>query len=117
MEEQMNSILHSRDQVKAINVQLQQQNKLLQEQVALLQKQVNQAQAPGTPNPSPRVEQGTRGVVPGGYWGSTYGPQYLPGEHITPQAFTIPRHHSHQPQVGQNRIPRLGLWYSHNHPP
>ena len=55
MEEQMSSALHSRDQLEAINAQLQQQNKLLQEQVALLRQQVNQAQAPGTPSPSPRV--------------------------------------------------------------
>ena len=61
----MSSALHRRDQLEAINAQLQQQNKLLQEQVALLRKQVNQAQAPGTPILSPRVEQGTRGVVPG----------------------------------------------------
>ena len=38
MEEQMSSVLHSRDQLEAINAQLQQQNKLLQEQVALLRK-------------------------------------------------------------------------------
>ena len=43
MEEWMNSILNSRDQLEAINAQLQQQNKLLQEQVAALRKQVNQA--------------------------------------------------------------------------
>ena len=94
MEEQMSSVLPSRDQLEAINAQLQQQNKLLREQVTLLQKQLNQAQAPGTPSPSPRAEQGTRGVVHGGYLGSTYGPHYLPGEHITPQASTIPGHHS-----------------------
>ena len=34
MEEQMSSVLHSRDQLEAINAQLQQQNKLLQEQEA-----------------------------------------------------------------------------------
>ena len=66
MEEQMSNVLHNRDQLEAINAQLQQQNKLLQEQVTLLRQQVNQAPAPGTPSPSPRVEQGTRGVVPGG---------------------------------------------------
>ena len=38
MEEQMSSALHSRDQLEAINAQLQQQNKLLQEQVALLRR-------------------------------------------------------------------------------
>ena len=97
----MSGILHSRDQLEAIKAQLQQQNKLLQEQVALLRKQVNQAQAPGTPRHSPRVEQGTRGVVPGrGYLGSTYGAHYLPGEHITPQASFIPGHHSQQAHVG-----------------
>ena len=57
MEEQMSSVLHSRDQLEVINAQLQQQNRLLQEQVSLLRKQVNQAQAPGTPS----------GVVPGGH--------------------------------------------------
>ena len=65
----MSSVLHSRDQLEAINAQLQHQNKLLQEQVALLQKQVNQAQAPGTPKASSQVERGTRGVVPGGILG------------------------------------------------
>ena len=69
MEEQMSSVLFSRDQLEAINAQLQQQNKLLQERVALLRQQVNQAPAPGTPSLSPRVEQGTRGVVPGGVLG------------------------------------------------
>ena len=43
MEENMSSVLHSRDQLEAINAQLQQQNKLLQEQVSLLRMQVNQA--------------------------------------------------------------------------
>ena len=71
MEEQMNSILHSRDQLEAINTQLQQQNKLLQ-----------------------RVEQGTRGVVPGGgtgdpltayntYQGNTKHPKPSPSPDIT----------------------------------
>ena len=106
----MSSVLHSRDQLEAINAQLQHQNKLLQEQVALLQKHVNQAQAPGTPKASPQVERGTRGVVPGGILGSTYGPRYLPGERITPQALTIPRHRSQQPQVGLNHSPHKGLW-------
>ena len=59
MEEQMSIVIHSRDQLEAINAQLQQKNKLLQEQVALFRKQVNQAQAPGTPSPSSWVEQGT----------------------------------------------------------
>ena len=116
MEGQMNSVLHSRDQLEAINAQLQQQNKLLQEQVALLRKQVNQAQAPGTPSPSPRVEQGTRGVVPEGYLGCTYGPHYLPGEHTTPRASTIHGHHSQQEEVGLNHSSHQGLWYPHNHP-
>ena len=65
----MSSVLNSRYQLEAITVQLQQQNKLVQEQVVLLRKQVNQAQAPGTLSPSPQVEQGTRGVVPGGVLG------------------------------------------------
>ena len=65
MEEQMSSVLHSRDQLETLN----DQNKLLQEQVALLQKQVNQAQAPGTPKVSSQVERGTRGVVSGGILG------------------------------------------------
>ena len=64
----MSIVLYSRDQLEVINARLQQQNKLLQEQVALLRKQVNQAKATGTPSPSPQVEQGTRGVVPGGTW-------------------------------------------------
>ena len=76
----MCSVLHSRDQLEAMNVQLQQQDKLLQEQVALLRQQVNQVHAPQTANPSPREEQEKRGVVPGGYWRSTYGPHYLPGD-------------------------------------
>ena len=67
----MSSILHSRDQLEAINAQLKQQNNLLQEQVSLLQIQVNQAQAPGMPNPSPLVEQGTKGCCA---WGGTGDP-------------------------------------------
>ena len=115
----MSNVLHSRDQLEAINAQLQQQNKLLQEQVALLRKQVNQAQAPGTPSSPPRVEQGTRGVVPGGVLGiHLWDPliHYLPGERITPQASSIPGHHSQQAHVGPNHSSYQGLWYPHNHP-
>ena len=72
---------------------------------------MNQAQAPGTPSPSPRVELGARRVVPGGYLGSTDGPHYLPGVHITPQASTIPGHHSQQAQVGPHHSSHQGLWY------
>ena len=95
MEEQMSSVLHSRDQLEAINTQLQQQNKILQEQVALLRKQVNQAQAPETPSPSPRVEQGTRGFVPGG----------VLGIHLWPTLPTRETHNTtslHHPRTSQS---------------
>ena len=68
MEEQMSSVLHTRDQLEAINAQLQQQNKLLQEQVALLRKQVNQAPAPGTPTPIHEWNRGLEGLCLGGTW-------------------------------------------------
>ena len=65
----MSSVLHSRDQLEAINAQLQQQNKLLQEQVALLRKQVNQAQEPGTPSPLHEWNRGLEGLCLGGVHG------------------------------------------------
>ena len=46
--------------------------------------------------------RGLEGLCLGGFLGSTYGPHYLPREHITPQASTIPGHYSQQGQVGPN---------------
>ena len=95
--------------MEAINAQLQQQNELLQEQVALLRKQVNQAKAPGTPTPSPRVEQGIRGVVPRGLVGIHLCPT-LPtrGTHNTPRLHhpwtSVNKHKVTQPQLSPRTV-------------
>ena len=59
---------------------------------------------------------GLEGLCLGGYLGSTYGPHYVPEEHLTLQASSIPGHHSQQAQVGPNHSYHQGLWYPHNHP-